>query len=322
MPAIAMAAFPMAMALPARAAWAAIAVQAIVCWPQALNLWQPDYIFRLHDFPVRAALRIDPEAQYIARHSPEFEVARMVEKSTPAGARIFSFNTVGNAYLARDVTVSWQSAEADLVTDALRMATFYRGDTTYAWRPTWFSTPLRSLRLRVPASSPGEWDICEIQLFAGDQRIPPSPQWTLRAWPNEWEAPLALDGNDAARWRTWEPLRAGMFFEIDFDRPQSLTEASVVSHTPLYNVPLEVYGQRPDGTWQLLSSNPPVVRLPEEDLRLHATSVLRRAGHRYLLTPTADQGNGTIGRAIEADPLGWDMEKVAEQRDQALFRIR
>jgi len=319
MPAVGLAAFPMAMVLPARAAWAAIAIQAVVCWPQVLNLWQPDWIFRLHDFPVRAALRIEPEDRYVARRSPEFEIARMVKGATPPGARIFSFDTVANAYLPRDVSVSWQSAQGDRISDALRLATVYRNDATYAWRAAWPPTPLRALRFRLPTSHEGEWDICEIHLSTGSGRIVPNPRWALRAWPNEWETPLALDGNGGTRWRTWQPMRAGMFFEIDFEPiPQNLTEATVVSHTPVYNVPLEVYGQKPDENWQLLSTKTPFVKLPDEDLRLEATSVLRHAGFHYVLIPNGD----TIGASIESDPLGWDMEKVAQDRYQTLFRIR
>src|ERR1035438_7358759 len=70
---------------------AAVALQAIVCWPQALNLWQPDYTFRPHGFPLAAALRIEPQAGYLARTVPEYQVARMVDQHTPVDARIFSF---------------------------------------------------------------------------------------------------------------------------------------------------------------------------------------------------------------------------------------
>jgi len=238
MPAVAMAGLPLGMVLPRRAAWAAIAVQAVVCWPQVLNAWQPDWTFRLHRFPWRAALRAEPEADYLARSSFEYRVARMLEGATPPGARTYSFDTVANAYLARDVTVSWQSAEGDRMADVLRMATVYRRDSLYAWSGNWPAIPLRALRFRLPASDPAEWDICEVELRSGGERLATSPQWTLRAWPNPWETPAAFDGNPATRWRTWQPMRAGMFFEIGLDHPQRLTGALLVSHTPIYNVPL------------------------------------------------------------------------------------
>jgi len=323
MPAIAMASFPLAMALPRRAAWAAVAVQAALCWPQVLNLWQPDWIFRLHDFPLRAALRIEPEERYIPRHSPEYTVARMVEGATPPGARIFSFDTVANAYLARDVSVSWQSAEGDRMADAMHLASVYR-NALYSWSASWPATTLRALRFRLPSNGPGtaEWDISEIELSCGTERVSPRPQWDLRAWPNVGEAPAAFDNNLATRWRTWKPMRAGMYFEIDFDPPVSLTSAGLLSHTPLFNVPLEFYGKTFNGSWRLLSASPAADRLPDQALALQAASALRRAGFEYLLTPTGDAGNGPVGRSIEHDPLSWDMRVVGQQGDHALFRIR
>ena len=321
MPAVALAAFPMAMVLPRRLAWAAIVVQAIACWPQALNAWQPDWIFRLHEFPLRAALRIEPEAEYISRHSPEYRVARMVESATPPGARIFSFDAVANAYLARNVTVSWQSAEGDRISDTLRLAAEYR-DATYAWTGAWQPVLARGLRFRLPRAYPAEWDITDVEIASDVERIAPSARWTLRAWPNLWETPLALDGNQATRWRTWEPMRSGMFFEIDFDQPQRVARVAVWSHTPVFNVPLEMYGRFPDGRWNLLSAAPAVTRRPDEDLRLQATAALRRAGFQFLMVPDSAQGLGEIGRGIESDPLAWDLETAGKQGDEALFRIR
>jgi hypothetical protein len=178
------------------------------------------------------------------------------------------------------------------------------------------------LRFRLPASYPAEWDIAEVEVESGGERIFNSPQWTLSAWPNLWETPAALDGNLATRWRTWQPMRAGMFFEIGFDRPQRVTKAVLVSHTPLYNVPLEFYGQASDGHWRRLAETASARRLPEQDLRLQATAALRHAGFQYVMAPTGKEGNGPIGRLIAADPLAWDMEKAAQYGDQALFRIR
>ena len=323
MPAAAMAAFPLAMVLPRRIAWAAVAMQAALCWPQFLNLWQPEWIFRLHNFPLRAALRLEPEDRYIAAHAPEYPVARMVERATPPGARILSFDMLANAYLARDVVVSWQSAEGDRLSDTLRLASIYT-DPLFAWSAAWPAMDLRALRFRLPSANPpaAEWDIAEIELDSGAERVSPGRRWELRAWPNVWEAPLALDGNLATRWRTWRPMRAGMYFEIDFDSPLSLSRAVLLSHTPLYDVPLEIYGKTFTGSWQLLSAAPAAVPLPAEDLRLKATAALRRAGFQYLLVPTGQNGNGPVGRHVESDPLAWDMTKVGQQRDQVLFRIR
>ena len=115
---------------------------------------------------------------------------------------------------------------------------------------------MRTLRFRMPASYDGEWDINEVRLFSGDDRVFNSPQWTLGGWPNRWEAPLAFDGNLATRWRTWETVRAGMYLDIEMGNPQRLTSAVLVTHTPVFRVQLEVYGLDVKGQWHLLTTNP------------------------------------------------------------------
>ena len=322
MPGVAIAAFPMAMALPRRAAWAAITIQAVVCWPQLLNLWQPDWIFRLHEFPVRAALRLEPEPDYLARHSVEYGVAKMVEASTPSGARIFSLDAVANAYLAREVTVSWQSAEGDRMTDTLRLATVYADAPLYAWSGSWPATTLRALRFRLPTAHAEEWDISEIELHSAGARLAAGSLGKLSSWPNPWETPLVRDGNLATRWRTWQPMLAGMFFEIDLDRPQPLTQATLLSHTPVFHVPLEIYGQRRDGSWRLLTASPTATPRPLLDLRPEAAVALRQAGFDYLLVPTGAGGHGPIGRDIDAHPDVWGVQRVGAYGGEALFRLR
>ena len=56
MPAVALAAIALGMVLPRPAAWAAIAIQAVLCWPHVLDTWETRYSFRLHEFPLAAAV--------------------------------------------------------------------------------------------------------------------------------------------------------------------------------------------------------------------------------------------------------------------------
>src|SRR5205814_6970624 len=63
---------------------------------------QTRYAFRLHEFPLAAALRIEPEPEYCKRRFEEYGVARMIERATPPDSRTLALVTVANAYLARD----------------------------------------------------------------------------------------------------------------------------------------------------------------------------------------------------------------------------
>jgi hypothetical protein len=246
MPAVAVAGFALAMALPARILWAAIAVQAVLSWPHVLEGFTPRYTFRLHEFPIAAALGMETEAEYCKRHFAEYNVAQMLQRTTPEGARTLALVTVANAYMDREVAVSWQSADADRMLDTLRLASLYTGSQGYDWRVAWPEHDVRALRFRVQVGYEGEWDLNEVQVFAGEYRVFNSPQWTFPGWPNRGEAPLAFDGNLATRWRTWEPVRNGMYFEVDFGHAQRLSAAP--SGSAFARLIAERTGGAPSGT--------------------------------------------------------------------------
>jgi hypothetical protein len=133
-----------------------------------------------------------------------------------------------------------------------------------------------------------------------------------------WELPLAFDENQATRWRTWEPIRAGMYVEADFDRQQLLSGAMVTSPVAYYPLPFEFYGRDSDG-WHLLTSRPVVTQGTVGDVRMSATRAIRAAGFRYIL---AYDGKGLVGAAMVEHPGEWGLEKTAEHGPEVLFRIK
>jgi hypothetical protein len=312
----------LAMALPRPAAWAAVALQAALCWPYVMDLYAGPHLWRLRGIPWRAALRLESEPEYLARVLPEYQVARMIEAETGPADRIFALSSVPKAYVARDALEFWHSAKADQLLDTLKVGGFYRSDPFFDWRASWSARPLRGLRFRIPRAHPGEWCIHEAYLFSGGDRVYPSPQWLLRAWPAPWEAPLAIDANLATRWRTWEPMRPGMYLEIELDRSQILSGASLLSHTPVYEVPLEVYGRDLEGGWRLLSTRAGAVRRAASDHRLAATRALRRAGFGYILAPAGVGGNAPLGKIMLEQSGEWGLELAGRVGDLCLFRIK
>jgi len=303
-----------------RVAWAAVALQAMVCWPQALNLWPSDDSFRLRSFPLMAALRIEPQAKYLAREIPEYQVARAIEKSTPNDARIFSFDAVANAYLPRNVTVSWQSAEGERMRDAL-YDSFYPGGL-YQRRGRWPAEPLLGIRFRLPAAAESEWDVSEVEIYSKGKRVPAAGGWTLIAQPNSWEAPLALDNNYATRWRTWRPIEADTTFEIGFARSVIADGVALVSRTPSQGVPLEIWVKPTDEDWRLVANSPPTEVSPAVPRRPEGIAALRRDGFGYIFAPVEGGGEGRIGADMLANASDWGLEAVARVGSSALFRIR
>ena len=321
MPSLPFLALALVMALPKPAAWACVAVQAIGCWPQVINVYDHEHIWRLHDIPLRAALRIESENDYLWSRLDDYKIARVLEHDTKPGERIFSLISVATAYTDRDILQFWHSAQAQQLNDTLRIVSIYRNESFFEVRAHWTSRPLWGVRVRVTQSYPADWCIHDMMLLSGEYRIFNSPQWRLRARPNVWEVPLALDENQATCWRTWEPVRAGMSVEADFDHAQVLSGAVMTSHTPIYHVPFEFYGRGPDG-WRLLSDRPDVVLKPLPDLRLAASRAIRNAGFSYILAATGDEGNGLLGAAIAGHEAEWGLEKAGYAGRVSLYRIR
>jgi hypothetical protein len=322
MPAIAFGWLALGLALPPRAAWAAFCLQAVLCWPQLLNAFQPAWTFRLHEFPLAASLRIEPEADYLASHTRQYAAARMIEAHTPPGARIFSFTAVANAYLDRDVRVFWQSAEADRLDDMFHLCASAPTDYFYTWRFAFSARPLRGVQFRIPTANPYEWDVDEARFESNGEPVAPTPAWALHAKPNLWEAPLAFDGLNLTRWRTWEPVRRGMFVEVDFDRPYTVDAAVLLSHAPAVGVSVDCWGLDPDFHWaKLPTPGVPTLRKPEV-WRFPLARVLKHAGYRFVLAQLGDSGNGPVGQKILADPLQWNLTLEGQSQDTALFRVR
>ena len=320
MPALPFLALALAIALPRPALWACMVVQAVGCWPQVLGLYHRDYTWRLQRIPWRAALRIEPERNYLERFQPEYRVARLVEDYTKPGERIFSLISAPAAYTDREILEFWHSAQADQLSDALRSA-LYSNQTLIEIRADWPLHPMWGLRIRMPRAAPVEWQIRDVMLYSGDYRIFASPQWQLRAWPNVWDLPLAFDANPATTWRTWEPLRAGMYVEADFDRPQALSGVVVTSPIAFKSLPFQLYEREPDG-WHLLTSPPVVTERPFGDVRIAATQAVRSAGFRYILANNGNEGNGVLGTAMVAHPADWGLERMADYGPLVLFRIK
>jgi hypothetical protein len=319
MPSFALAAIALAMSLPRAGLWAAIVLQAVLCWPQVIDLWETRYAFRLHEFPMAGALRIEPEPEYLRRHLNEWNVAKMIERSTPADSRTLAFAAVASAYIDRDIEVTWHSAEGDQLLDAVRLAGIYTKSPTLEVRVQWTAEPLRAIRFRQTAADTSEWDISEIQFFSDEYRVFNSPQWGLNGWPNRWEGPLAFDGNLATRWRTWQPAKAGMTFEVDFQNGQRLSRAVLVTHVPFEGV---VEGQDARGSWHVLSERPETASRPPQDLRLDAARAIRKAGFRYILVPTGEGGNAPIGNVIVGHEAEWGMEAAGYAGDYHLLRVK
>lgn len=116
-------------------------------------------------------------------------------------------------------------------------------------------------------------------------------------------------------------MRPGMFVEARFDRPQRISSAEMVSHTPVFEARWEIYGLDLQGRWKRLSGSPEPRRREVDDLRPAAIRYLRRSGIRYLLLPTEYIGGWQLAQHIVGFEKDWGIEKAGQAGFVSLYRL-
>ena len=147
---------------------------------------------------------------------PAYDVARLVEDNTQPGERIFSLISVPEAYTDREVLEFWHSAQADQLSDTLRVAAA-RNDVIFDIRAAVDSArDARGCASGAAGVAGGVDDSRDHAYSPARHPISGGPQWELHAWPNVWELPLAFDrkpgdalahlGTGRARACTWRRI--------------------------------------------------------------------------------------------------------------------
>jgi len=97
-------------------------LQALLCWPAIMDTYCDRNAWRVRGFQIRAALRLEPESEYIASHVGDYALKPAVEKAVPPKGRLFSFAGRAAAYLDRDIIVGYESSQGMRLQEALQNA--------------------------------------------------------------------------------------------------------------------------------------------------------------------------------------------------------
>lgn len=321
MPALPWVAFLIAASLPRPLTLACVVFHAITALPPVIARYEAPSAWRLRGFPLLAALRIEPEDEYLRRNLWAYRLAEVIEKNTHPGARILDLVDAPGAYVTRELIGYWQSAFGDRLGDSLELAAYQERGSLEQMDLEWPEQPLLGVRFLRVDGPPGNWGIHEVRLNRGWEVIRPSSRWELEASPNVWETPLVLDGSIVTRWALWEPARPGMFLAVEFERPRPLTHASIVTTRLAGGTKVQIEGMRADGAWTALGGSPSVTPYPPVNLRPLAVRALRREGVRYILARIGNSGHGITARALAANPRDWGLEPLASLDEVTLYRI-
>ena len=320
MPALPFFALALAMALPRPLGWAALLFHAVMSWPAVLDRYARPGLWSLHGVPWRAALRIQPEPEYLRATLWDYRIAEMINASARPERRVYALTALSDAYIDREIVSYWQSALGVRLRETLLEAAYTGMVPLFDWTATWPAEPLRALRLRATAADKYEWEIHEASLFTPEGAFLPVDRWQLAAWPNLYEAPFALDRNQATRWRSWEPARPGMYFELDFAAPQRVAGVTVSAH---WETPgIEVFGLAADGRWRRIGGHFERTARPLENLRRAAMRQVSQAGIDYIVTPVeGDLGGAWLGKDLADHAAEYGLTEVARYEVMRLYKV-
>jgi hypothetical protein len=109
------------------AVMAIVAVQLIASWPSVVSLYCSTYSWRIFEFPVRAALGIEPEIAYLERRLvPWYQVTRMLQQRAPANSVIYTAQPLPEAYTDRTIWLEYTAALPNRVRDLLKSVLSHR----------------------------------------------------------------------------------------------------------------------------------------------------------------------------------------------------
>jgi hypothetical protein len=302
------------------ATWALIAISAILGWPRIYPKYCDQYAWRLHDFPVKVALRKIPESKALDERLPEVAFARLIDRCVPRDGRVLSFPSPPEAYSSREIVVGYESAFGNSLTDLFQVP------FTADFLPTrvlTFSFPPQELRKVRVVQTAGEgedrWSVAEFRVYHGDVEVPRAARWHLSAKPNPWDVSYAFDNNPATRWESQQSIYPGMEIAADFSGAQTIDRVVLECSHDQWKTRLKLQGAAAAGVWKDLAGEPEATNSETDwSLRRAAVVAARARGITHLLVGAGDYGSEDYFH----NRTEWGMDLVGEALNARLYRLR
>jgi hypothetical protein len=288
---------------------------ALVGWPRAVSVYCDPWNWRIASFPKREALRQQSVEPYILHNLPEYALRAPIERLVPPGERVFSFAGLPQGYIARDVTIGYESSLGNLIHDILWTPQAHMPSIRQRFR--FLPVTTRAVRVADNTTLDGYWTVAEMRVFSKGREVPRDPAWKVSAYPNSWEAPLAFDNSYATRWSTWEALRPGAHVQIDFPGELAIDEV-VLECEPAWDAKLQVDVLQRNGRWVGVTDTSELVKAePPGGIRRAASRDVKLLGFRYLLINEGD----FVYQDLKKNLKFWGMTELAHVNETRLYRI-
>ena len=285
-------------------------VQTIVSWPSVVGLYCEQYNWRLVDFPVAAALRQIPEADFIAPRIDTYPIAKMVDANTPEGAVIYTALPLPEAYSQRTYILSYTGALNPALQEMLAtpFLTDFQPTVRLTFRPN--APSAEAFRIVQKGACGGPWSMTEV-------RWSPDRPATMTAKPEPWNARWAHDANLATRWKVWQHPEAKMYWQAQFSQPGPVETVQIDASPDHTNTCVELQTQTA-GVWRTAAQNPAIQAIPlAEDIRFNIMLEFHNQGITHLLIHKDERAAADI----ETRQTDWGIGKIAESGSARLYRI-
>jgi hypothetical protein len=288
---------------------------ALVCWPPILSTYCDPWDWRISSFPYRVALRWDPVAPYILNSIGDYALKVPIELHVPRGERVFSFAGRPQAYIDRDIVVSYESTLGNLANDILWAPQAHNATTAEHFR--FLPVTTRGVRIVNTVKGADFWTVAEMRLRCQGRELARSPGWRISAWPNGWEAQLAFDNSYATRWSTWQDIAPHARLQVEFPTGQLVDEV-VLECDPAWKAHLQVEVLAEGMRWVPITDTPETVpRDAAPGIRRAATREMKALGLRYLLINQGDM----VYEDMRKFPAFWGVTELAEANGTHFYRI-
>lgn len=293
-------------------------LHAVLSWPPNMRWYADRYAWRIPRFPIRAALRLEAEHDYLNFRLGTYPVARMIEEKVPPGGKVLGINNVPEAYTTREYLTAYQFARGNTLQQVLwsPVAEHYKPAGRFRFR----FAPGRFTAMRIVQTGSGlpDWGVNEFRFYDRDRELPREPWWRLRASPNPWDVQFAFDNAVVTPWRAREATYPGMFVQADFGRAEPLDSALIECACDIEKTAMRLEGRNEAGAWRVLSDNPQrwQAEMPA-GLRRQATAEIKAQGIDYLVIFDTD---------FHADDMRylsplWGLRLLGERRGARLYFI-
>ena len=307
----------LANALPALAV-AVVLVHAVLSWPSVIPRYAMPGVMHLIKVPWRDAFRLRDTGHYMRSRLPGYGAARLMEERTPAGATVFSFRSLPEAYTSRRGLIGYESAANEMLGRILQ------GAFDAGLRPTWrlrfaFSRQaLTGIRVVQTAAGRDLWSIHELRIVDGGHELPRNPRWRLIADPFPWTIQDAFDNSPLTLWRSGEAIRPGMVVQVNFGAAEQADGVLIESSPDQSQIRLKLEGQDAAGQWRTLSSAPAIFDAASPlGLRRAAAREVKRRGVDYLLLFDGEPGADDF----RANQDLWGIRQIGEAQGARLYQL-